>query len=167
MEDVQDDVSDYYPCFQDSEGNWVDTTLPNRYNCRQYYHCDRGKATNYSCQVIYLSAYQHLPACLPACLSCEPPYLTCLTTHLPACLPACLPAYGTFLTYLPTLPTYLSIYLSYLPTHLPACLPTYLLTYMSAYLYIPTCLSYLPYLPTFLPTHYLITCLPANLLTCT
>jgi len=40
--DVASQENDYYPCFRDSDGNWVDATLPNRKNCNQYYHCDRG-----------------------------------------------------------------------------------------------------------------------------
>lgn len=43
IEDAEEsEANDYYPCFRDSDGNWVDTTLPNRQNCKQYYHCDRG-----------------------------------------------------------------------------------------------------------------------------
>ena len=28
-----------YPCYKDESGDFVDITLPNRYNCYQFYHC--------------------------------------------------------------------------------------------------------------------------------
>ena len=38
-----ENMDDYYPCYQDENEEWIDITLPNRQNCYQYYHCHRGK----------------------------------------------------------------------------------------------------------------------------
>jgi hypothetical protein len=48
-EEMENNADDYYPCYKDEYGNWVDITLPNRQNCRQYYHCTGGQSFPSEC----------------------------------------------------------------------------------------------------------------------